>query len=735
MLVSICFLGAASAAAAASGVEVADIRFKYDNAPLSEIVTDVAQATGERFVFDPDLPGRFTIIIPRKVTPSEAFALLEATLVMQGYALVRGAGSDWQVMRIHLASSGAPWGGPVLEAERSSLITTMIQLERAPAADVASHLSKLLGAQDSVVAIPATNSLILTGIEKRLRRVIQLAWALDVASSGRLWIRTLRHRGAVEVSELVRGVMSRPEDSIEVAELEPIQIWLDERTNSLLLYGSDRELTRARAFIDTLDTPPDVDSKIQVLRIYHRDAEDIARRLLEMAIGRVLVGSRAAGAGENILGTPYAVVADPATNSIIVDADRDTMADLLGIVAELDRPQPRIQVDVIAYEVTNPIDRSLAINWFSPVIEPGGSDRSALSISSNPSGSGLRDAIGPDISFFGRVGRAPLVLPFVDDSGAVVELVLPGETAVISANDRSVQTRVLLQPRLTMVSGEEHRLFVGQNVPIPISDGAKASTSRLNTRIERHDVGIDLRIHPKLGEMGKVELDLQLEISRLGAPVAGSIDVVGPTLESRSIGSTISLSDGELAVLGLSQEGSRTGGDTGTPFLKDIPVFGTLFRSRGRRAVDTHLVFAVQVRILRTHDEDLAESIRQRLALERSQSRLSGLERSPGKPYALLVTTRSGEDDAEAIAESFKLEGLEVQVGRWTQLGEERFDVYLTGYDQLALAGADALQLRERGWAPQVVVLPGETALATPPPLRLLGSSLGAAARTDAQAP
>ncbi len=76
-----------------------------------------------------------------------------------------------------------------------------------------------------------------------------------------------------------------------------------------------------------------------------------------------------------------------------------------------------------------------------------------------------------------------------------------------------------------------------------------------------------------------------------------------------------------------------------------------------------------------------------------------------------------------------------MQVGRWTQLGEERFDVYLTGYDELALAGADALQLRERGWAPQVVVLPGETALATPPPLRLLGSSPAAASQTDAQAP
>lgn len=735
LLVSIGLLGVASDGAAAPRAEIADIRFRYEDAPLVEIVRDVAHATGERFVFDPDMPGRFTVIIPRKVTRSEAFALLEATLLMQGYVLARGpVASHWQVVKVHVASSSAPWGGPVLDADRSSLITTMIRLERADAEEVADHITDVVGPQDSIVAFSESNSLILTGSEKRLRRMIQLIRALDVAGLPVLRIRTLRYRDANEVSKLLEEAMASPEDSIEEKASEPMLIRLDARTNSLILQGSANEITRARAFIDGLDVPLDVGTKIRVIRIYHRDAKEVARRLLEMAIGRVLVGSQQ-GAGEDVLGPPYAVVADLATNSIVVDADPQTMVDLLDMVAELDRPQPRIQVDVIAYEVTNPVDRSLAIGWFLPAIEPGGFGQTNLILSSNPSGNVLQETIGPDISFFGRAGRKPLVLPFVDDTGSVSEVILPRESAVIGANERSVQTRVLLKPRLMMVSGQEQELFVGQNVPIPVAKDAKASSNQTSTQIERHDVGIHLRITPKLGEAGKVELDLKLELSRVGESVAGSLEVVGPTLESRAVESKILLADGELAVIGLSQERSRTGGDTGTPFLKDIPVFGTLFRASGSSAVDAHLVFAVQVRILRTHDEDLAESIRQRLALERSQSRVSGLERSPGKPYAILLATRSGEDDAGAIAESFEREGLEVQVGRWQLGGEDRFDVYLTGYTEFAPAGGDALQLRERGWAPQVVVLPGETALATMPPLRLLGSQPGAASRTDREAP
>ena len=140
-----------------------------------------------------------------------------------------------------------------------------------------------------------------------------------------------------------------------------------------------------------------------------------------------------------------------------------------------------------------------------------------------------------------------------------------------------------------------------------------------------------------------MQLDVQIEVSRLAPPVAGSEDRVGPTIARREVQTKLSLADGQLAVIGLSEDGNRVGGERGAPFLKDIPVLGTFFTSSNERSVDSHLLFAVQVRILRSHAEDLVESIRQRLALERSQSRVRGLERNPAAPYAILVATRSDE--------------------------------------------------------------------------------------------
>ncbi len=100
----------------------------------------------------------------------------------------------------------------------------------------------------------------------------------------------------------------------------------------------------------------------------------------------------------------------------------------------------------------------------------------------------------------------------------------------------------------------------------------------------------------------------------------------------------------------MSQQSSVDAQRSGTPFLQDIPILGGLMRASAERNLETHVVFAVQARILRSPAEDRAESIRARLALERSRSRVRGLRIDPAAPYAILLDTRSEQADAIALA-------------------------------------------------------------------------------------
>ena len=673
----------------------------------------------------PSLPGRFTITIPRRVTKSEALAVLEAALSMQGFATLIGPTGERQVLQIKEATSGAPWKGPVLDTERQNVITTMIDLEAAPAEDVLAKIQHLIGQADAVVPYAPSNSLILTGAERRVARMIELAHALDSVGEREVWVRTLRHRTVNEVAELVGEILLPPEGTDETVRREEVRVLAYPQTHSVIVIGDPEQIARARELIARFDQPAGPDTRIRVIRVYHRDVEELAKRLNALAIGRNLAQTRL-GATETLLGKQFVVAQDRQTNSLIIDADPSTMATIVEVVSELDQALPRVQVDVIAYEITNPTELDLGFDWFLPALEPDDETDPQLNIRSNPSGGGLRGQIGPDLTFFGRVSRDPLVLPFVDQNGTPVEVVIPRETLVLTANSREVQSRVLMQPRMMVTTGEEQRLFVGQNIPIVTGAPDQGVTTSTRSTVDRQDVGVELIVTPTLGKEGTIILDVRLDISRVSLSVAGDPSQVGPTLENIDVETTIRLADGGLAVIGMSQEGTKSGRETGTPFLKDVPILGLLTEASSDSGRDTHLVFAVQARVMRTHEQDLEESIRQRLAVERSLSRVEGIRRMPGQPYAVLVATHSDPDEATTLAQGLEREGANTQIGRWENRGRMLFDVYLTGYRTLDHAGADALDLRERGFGPQVVVLPGETELASTPEFELLGERVQA---------
>ena len=313
---------------AAELVEGGRIAIHYKNASLSQIIEEIARATGEVFTFDRALPGRFTITIGQPVTRDEALAVLDATLMMQGYAILRGDDGVNKVLPVTDAATGSRWRGPAAIGEGDKLVTTMVHLENAAAETVSGQMQHLVSEKDRLIAYTATNSLILVGSEKRVRNMLELAQALDAGGLPELWLRTLRHRGVVEASELLREVIEPLGAATSLDE--QLRILPDERTNTLILMGTKRQLAKARVFIEELDKPPTVDTRIQVVHIYHRLAKDLEDNLIQLAVGRAINAQNPA-VGENLLGRVFMVVADVPTNSLVIDADRDTFKTIMRV--------------------------------------------------------------------------------------------------------------------------------------------------------------------------------------------------------------------------------------------------------------------------------------------------------------------------------------------------------------------------------------------------------------------
>ena len=164
-------------------------------------------------------------------------------------------------------------------------------------------------------------------------------------------------------------------------------------------------------------------------------------------------------------------------------------------------------------------------------------------------------------------------------------------SAVISALralERDGLIRTLAEPNLTAVSGESANFLAGGEFPVPLVD----SDGKLTVSFKKFGVG--LAFTPVVMTEGRISLKIDTEVSELtneGAVVLSNISI--PALKTRQARSTVELpSGGSLAIAGLLSDSTRQNID-GFPGLKDVPVLGTLFRSRDYIKQETELVVIV----------------------------------------------------------------------------------------------------------------------------------------------
>ncbi len=160
--------------------------------------------------------------------------------------------------------------------------------------------------------------------------------------------------------------------------------------------------------------------------------------------------------------------------------------------------------------------------------------------------------------------------------------------AAIRALERDGLIRTLAEPNLTAVSGEAAKFLAGGEYPVPVVD------TQGGLSVTYKEFGVGLAFTPIVLSEGRISLKIETEVSELtqdGAVVLSGISI--PALKKRQAKSTVELpSGGTLALAGLISDDTRQNID-GLPGAKDIPILGTLFRSRDFIKSETELVVIV----------------------------------------------------------------------------------------------------------------------------------------------
>ncbi len=178
------------------------------------------------------------------------------------------------------------------------------------------------------------------------------------------------------------------------------------------------------------------------------------------------------------------------------------------------------------------------------------------------------------------------------------QLTLP--SALIQFLEQDADTKIIQSPRLRGIEGEIITYLVGDKVPIPRTTFTPIAAGGVSqqpvTSFDYEDVGIDVKITPKIHAEREITLELEIKMKSIGG--TGIADI--PIIATREVKNIIRLRDGETNLLAglLKDEERKT--LRGIAGLKNLPILGSLFSSTDETITQTDVILTITPYIIRT---------------------------------------------------------------------------------------------------------------------------------------
>ncbi|TFW17142.1 type II and III secretion system protein family protein [Massilia arenosa] len=175
----------------------------------------------------------------------------------------------------------------------------------------------------------------------------------------------------------------------------------------------------------------------------------------------------------------------------------------------------------------------------------------------------------------------------------------PGKSLALDAQKQDALVRILAEPNVMAISGQEGSFLAGGRFYIPVAQDNNKIT------LEEKEFGVGLRFTPTVMAGGRISLRVAPEVSELSRDGIGisanglQLNAVLPLLTTRRASTTVQLYDGQSFAIGGLIKNNAQHTIKAFPVLGEIPVLGALFRSTDYQQDKTELVFVVTAHLVK----------------------------------------------------------------------------------------------------------------------------------------
>lgn len=555
----------------------ATVRINMNNAEIRTVIQWIAEKTNKNFIIDPRVKGRISVLSNQPMTMAQAYQVFLTALDVYGFAAVESGNNVKIIPNAQARSAGLPivetFNNP--DADNSELVIHVIKVNNIAANEVVTILRPLVPQTGHLGAFPSSNSVVIADRANNINRLSQLINYIDSTGDLDIEVIPLLHATADDVVSVLQPLLKS--GSTASSTNMQINFATDTRSNSILMTGNEDKRALVRDLISSLDRPLQGSGNTKVVFLNYIDADEV-KPILDGMTGSI----QKEGKNVSLADADINIQSSETNNALIITAPPSILDSIEMVIAELDVKRSQVMIEAIIVEVTDSFSNTLEILWGTSPTQSGGvssanllgSTTSALAVSDNP-GAALVQS-GLNWGFF-RNGSLRTLLH-----------------AVASDNNNNV----LSTPSIITIDNEEAEILVGSNVPFVTGSQTSAATTTNNPfrTIQREDIGITLKITPKVSKQRTITLAVEQEVESVREEqLSAAQDLV---TDKRSIKTNVLVDDGAILVLGGLIEDRTTNNQTKVPILGDIPLVGRFFSSDSKTVRKQNLMVFIKTTII-----------------------------------------------------------------------------------------------------------------------------------------
>ena len=536
--------------------EKADINLQ--NMPIMDLVEITSKIMKKNILYTQKVIGRIDYISNKPVNSNELYKILIHVLKEKGFTIVE----DGDILKIIQLKNSTSSNIPISTSKNNSSYFMVSEVVNIPNFDVdilAAKVRYLLSKDGKLMTNKPTNNFIITDFKENvetIKTIIKLVLKNSQKTMEIIELKNIKSADAKINLDLIAKSMH--DEKIQTQKIDIID---NSVNNSIVVIGKLSNIRYLKKYILKLDKDSSLIKRtVEAFSLKNVEATNILKIIEE------IIGKKTYKKPEN---KPLFSV-DTESNSIVVmglSSEIEYVSELIKIL-DIEKAQVYVQARII--EVNNELVDRIGISYglFGGTV--GSKGLAAFSSSLN-AGSTAIDSV---------VNTIGLAIPDITSG-----LALGASLNLLKQNGA---LNIVSEPSILAVNNSESSIYVGETISIKSASTTTDGTT--NDSYTREDVGLTLKVKPRISNDNKVTLDIItiLEGVKTTDTTSGNADT-----SKKEIITTAILNNGESVIIGGLIQDKTESTNQKVPLLGDIPLLGELFKNKSEDYTKNNLVVII----------------------------------------------------------------------------------------------------------------------------------------------